>query len=561
MLLLPVVGSVFVVKELIHARFEHSTTMLRRYDAVLLVSLCLVLLVYDTGNISLRPAGADGWQNLKLGLTLAREGHYREHSTQVGYHRREPFMPAVIAMFDLMRQALGYAPLPIRCLQSTYTECWPKHAPYKVVQVVFLLLAAVGSFFLVLWFTGSKLLSYTSFFLVAKSAGLLYGLDDFYTEIVTAALMVSTCVLSLLALNKRRWEYSALLGLSLTALVLTKVVFAWLWVFIALAFMVSELLEKKSNRSTALLVSVFLAVHFASVGAYMARNYVTSGDFSLVERRAGPVWSIRAAYNEMRDDEFAVGFWYYLPMTSESELVNRGVPPAAFERFSPDYGAGFRLTGQRNYRSRLRGDEWEPARREAQREIANDAKAQILANPWQHLKVSLLLAWRGVFVEYGLGHAHGVRGSAGGERGEHARGGHMPGGDQRVADLWGFEAWPRWGHRFSGVTSTIVNLTGSLALIVAPLWFWFSRGRFEAVLVTLPALYLHGVYTVASHFIPRYAQPEIPLRVVATMLVLSLLLVLVKQRLGGLITTLALSSVGVVRHPARTRPNRPNALS
>ena len=216
-LLLPVIGSVFVVKELIHTYFEHSTTMLRRYDAVLLVSLCLVLLVYETGNISLRPAGADGWQNLKLGLTLARDGHYREYPTQVGYHKREPFMPAVIAMFDLMRQALGHAPLPIKCLQSTYTECWPKHASYKVIQVVFLLLAAVGSFILVLWFTRIKLLAYISFFLVANSAGLLYGHDDFYTEIVAAALMVSTSILSILVLSRRRWEYSALLGLSLTA--------------------------------------------------------------------------------------------------------------------------------------------------------------------------------------------------------------------------------------------------------------------------------------------------------------------------------------------------------
>lgn len=552
-LLLPVVGSVFVVKELSHTYkelghdcFKYSTIGLGRYDAVLLVSLCLVLLVYDTGNISLQAVRFDGWQNLKLGLTLAREGHYREYPTQVGYHRREPFMPAVIAIADLTRQTLGHAPLPSQCLQSPHPECGPEHAPYKVVQVVFLLLAAVGSFFLVLWFTRTRLLAYTSFFLVANSAVLLGGLDDFYTEIAAAALMVSTCVLSLLALNKRRWEYSALLGLSLTALVLTKVVFAWLWVFIALAFVVSDLLEKKSNRSTALLVSVFLAVHFASVGAYMTRNYVTSGDFSLVERREGPVWSIRVAYNEMRDDEFAVGFLYYLPKVSESELVSSGIPPAAFERFDMVRGAGFRQTGQRNYRSRLRGDEWEPAQREAQREIANDTKAELLANPWQHLKVSLLLAWRGVFAEHGLGHGHG----AGSDQ-----------SDQRLADLWSFEAWPRWGQEFSGATSTIVNLTGSLALIAAPLGFWFFRGRFEAVLVTLPALYSHGAYAVASHFIPRYAQPEIPLRVVATMLVLSLLLVPFKQRLGGFITTLALSSAGAARHPARTRPNRPNARS
>ena len=254
-------------------------------------------------------------------------------------------MPAVIAGFDLTRRALGHAPLPSQCLQYADPECWPKHAPYKVVQVVFLLLAAVGCFLLVLWFTEVKLLAYTSFFLVAKSAALSSVSDDFYTEVVAAALMVSTCILSILALNKRRWGYSALLGLALTALVLTKVVFTWLWVFIALAFVVSDLLGKKLNRSTALLVSVFLAVHLASVGAYMARNYVTSGNFSLVEDREYRVWSIRVAYNEMRNDEFAVGFWYYLPMISESELVNRGIPRAAFERFNPGNEAGFRLTG------------------------------------------------------------------------------------------------------------------------------------------------------------------------------------------------------------------------
>ena len=535
---LAAVGSVLVLKELIHAHFTDPATSLSRFDAVLLVSLFLALLVYDTGNISLRSAGADGWQNLKLGLTLAREGNYREHPAQVGYHQREPFMPAVIAGFDLTRRALGHAPLPSQCLQYADPECWPKHAPYKVVQVVFLLLAAVGCFLLVLWFTEVKLLAYTSFFLVAKSGALLQGTDDFYTEGAAAALMVSTCVLSLLALNKRRWGYSALLGLALTALVLTKVVFTWLWVFIALAFVVSDLLGKKLNRSTTLLVSVFLAVHLASVGAYMARNYVTSGNFSLVEDREYRVWSIRVAYNEMRNDEFAVGFWYYLPMISKSELVNRGIPRAAFERFNPGNEAGFRLTGQRNYQARLRVD----GRESAQREIANDAKAQMFANPWQHLKVSLLLAWRGVFAEYGLGHNHGV------------------GNDQRLADLWGFEAWPRWRQGFSGLTSTILNLASSLALIVAPLGFWFFRGRFEAVLVTLPALYSHGVYAVASHFIPRYAQPEIPLRVVAMMMLLSLLFVLVKQGLGGFIATLDWSSVSVVRHSAATRPNRPNAL-
>ena len=42
------------------------------------------------------------------------------------------------------------------------------------------------------------------------------------------------------------------------------------------------------------------------------------------------------------------------------------------------------------------------------------------------------------------------------------------------------------------------------------------------MLVFLPALYGHGVYALAAHFLPRYAVPQILLRVTATVLLLYL---------------------------------------
>ncbi|MDE0001318.1 MAG: hypothetical protein OXQ29_01305, partial [Rhodospirillaceae bacterium] len=50
---------------------------LRRYDVALLVGLCLAILAYSTGNLSLRAARYDGRQNLEAGIRLAQEGHYR----------------------------------------------------------------------------------------------------------------------------------------------------------------------------------------------------------------------------------------------------------------------------------------------------------------------------------------------------------------------------------------------------------------------------------------------------------------------------------------------------
>ena len=81
----------------------------------------------------------------------------------------------------------------------------------------------------------------------------------------------------------------------------------------------------------------------------------------------------------------------------------------------------------------------------------------------------------------------------------------------RLVEAWGPDSWPSWRWRFDPLSSTVVNLVGFLALLVVPLWFWFGHRRVEVVFVVLPALYLHGVYAVASHFILRYAQPEVPL--------------------------------------------------
>ena len=489
-----------------------ETTFL--YDVLLLAGLCLAMLVYGAGNISLRPARQDGRQNLAAGIMLAQDARY-------GSHYREPFVPFLIAAIDLARRTLGYEPVPRDCV-SEHSDmapaapgCPPKYAPYKVLNILFLLLAAVGVFVLVRWFTGTRLLAYAGFLLTVQSAPLLASADRFYTEMPAAALLTATCVLFLLTLTRRRPVYSALLGLTFAALLLTKVIFAYLWIFIALALVVPDLSKGRITRSTLALVGVFILVFSIPVFAWMARNHATSGDFALTpDLRRGMVWNLRASYNGMRDDEYAAGFWYYLSMTSR-DLVKRGIPRESFERFARGNDAGFRRTAQKYNVRRLKELRGAESMADAKARMIADAKARMIADPWQHLKVSLLLAWRGVFVGHGLGYVR--------PRAEHFLEPVQPLRAPRIADSWGFEAWPRWKKSYSPAASSIVDLTGFLALIVAPLWFWFSHGRFEVVLVALPALYAHGVYALVSHFIPRYAVPETPLRIVAVMLLVFLL--------------------------------------
>ena len=510
-----------------------SHLRLHRYDVILLVGLCLALLVYSTGNLSSKPLTSDGQENLQLGIRLAEKGHFRYSDDDIGYHEREPFVPFLLAAIEITRQARGQDPVTLDCLRSAQTaavpECLPTVTPYKVLNVLFLLLAAVGAFFIVLWLTGIKWLAYVTLILTTQHAGLLRSADHFLTEVPAAALMVATAALSLLALTRRHPAYGVLLGLTLAALVLTKVIFAYLWIVVAITLMVSDLLKRKFDRSSVALVGFFLFAYFTPIGVWMARNYVTSGDFSLVTgQRTAVVWSMRASYNEMRDDEFAAGFLYYLSVTNRY-LASLGIPRESYERFSTTDEAGFRQVGVRNLLSRRKVlldeknigsvppgktlDQWFTVT------LASEARERMLADPWQHLKVSLLLAWRGVNRCCGTGLGYNWALNA-----------------PRLAESWGFSDWPRWGGLYHWAVFSLAHLAGFLALIVAPLWFWFSQKRFETVLIVLPALYSHGVYAVASHFIPRYAVPEIPLQIVAAVLIMSLTLAYTRRRLVGFLT-------------------------
>ncbi len=601
------------------------TPGLRRRDAMLLAGLCLATLLYGVGNLSLQPASYDGQQNLEMGVRLGQE------PSRAG-HTREPFVPALIAAVTLAQRALGYEPVADSCLdqrgeRSETLQCRSAYAPYKILNVVFLLVAGVGVFFLCRWYAGAGWLPHLAFLLVTQSLLGLSSFDNFNTEVPAAALMVMVSCLSVMTLVRRRVLYSALLGLALAALVLTKVAFLYFWPLVVAGLVLSDLLQRTLGRRTALLVGVFLVAHLLPVGGWMARNLVLFDDFWVVDSgRAVSVLARRAAYNTMRDDEFAAGFWYYTPYK-----LDLGIPKRSYERLDTGHPDGFREMGRRARRV-------EEGVRDAGAVVL---RAGMLAEPWQHLKVSTLLAWRGLFVHERLGlgtgryellrhrplprelspglretvlTTHGMRREAyvvwfrgretavdygeaetraflnletvaeladatlyrvpppddlamrgtrvsefldtAGADAAHSSGllryfrespirsvvwsNHVPSLPQRkvaaprLADIWGLDSWPRWEWWFDPLSRTLVNLVGFIALLVVPLWFWFGRRRrVEVVFVVLPALYLHAVCALASHFVPRYAEPGVPLRIWAALMLLCLLASSVR-RLGGM---------------------------
>ena len=170
---------------------------------------------------------------------------------------------------------------------------------------------------------------------------LLDKADSFLTEVHAATLIVAVAALSWTTATARRPLYAALLGLALAALVLTKVIFVYLWIPIALMLVTADWLRRRVDWTTAGLVGVLFAAHAIPVGGWMVRNYLATDDFSIVEARSAPVLGYRASYNTMTHDEWAAGFAYYLPLT-RANLQSLGIPEESFERFDTGNEQGFR---------------------------------------------------------------------------------------------------------------------------------------------------------------------------------------------------------------------------
>jgi hypothetical protein len=300
-----------------------------RILAALLV--CLALGALWAGRVTGRAIEKDAAQTVQMALNLERHGviALEESPPFTPTDYREPLPVLVCALaIKVMDVAIGSAP-PQEYFQGRRVQL------LKYQNILWLALLSLGTFWATRYFTGSFYAGLlgtllVNFALVHASAQLI---DDLYTDIPAAALLMLASIAVAVATVRRGPAFYVLTGFLFGALTLVKA--ATLYVFIGTAAGLAGvfLLQRVIPIRLALRNFAILAVSFGcTVAPWMYRNHELFGS-AQISQRAGVVLMYRAVYNEMTPLEYRGTFYVWAPPHLKG-FIGRllGFAPADLER-------------------------------------------------------------------------------------------------------------------------------------------------------------------------------------------------------------------------------------
>lgn len=316
-----------------------------------------------------------------------------------------------------------------------------------------------------------------------------------YTEVPAAALIALASYLAFVAIQERRLFHFFAAGLSFGLLVLTKTSFFYVAIVLLLIYIGYALLQAKGRAQRRFVFSSAVLMGIGTilvVGPWMLRNQIQFSSPNLSDR-GGIVLLERAVKNGMTQEEYAGTFYSYAPwyfrkpigaLTGHKpeDLLSGGKLERLDRYVNQDADRQARAEGRFNdivsyhhrvvaiYGSKLAAMNaagHPDPRGAADAELKREAIAMIKAHPLDHIAMTLPFLWRGA---------------------------------------------PYMAPFLIGV------------LIYA----WRRRDAPLAAYL-LPTLGIFAFYAAFSHFIPRYADPNVPVAAICFALFLHRLVLLTKS--------------------------------
>lgn len=219
-----------------------------------------------------------------------------------------------------------------------------------------------------------------------------------------------------------RWKLGVLSGILMGLLTLTKAVFYYLLPIYIITILLFTFIWKEKSYQKIIQQAIILSLSYSLVILpWMLRNYVQFNDFSIAER-GGMVLMIRLVKNQMTDEEYKGGYYAYGPSAfndlfmgkllgfSDNDLTYGG-KLQRLNRALPEDEIALRNGNIENLVSFYQRANYQVFPEISKKAVDNgivpeelfkeEAFKIIKGNFIQHLKMSLLFSWRGIWIYKG----------------------------------------------------------------------------------------------------------------------------------------------------------------
>lgn len=346
------------------------------------------------------------------------------------------FLAGLIKLDPALRQTLSCA----------LTSVLPEHCPRSYTTVVVAQAALLVTAVVLCWFLGYSWSGRYSVAWATFAAALLSGIHAGYvaamlTEALALPLVAAFTLMWCALVRNPRPPVVVAVSVSLALLVLTRPSFwylLWFMPMLAAGFAPSRNLR----RLCAPIMATF-ALALLLTSSWLVRNYLVSGHATVSGGGyGGRVLVQRVSYNDMTLREFGAAFIFWLPEFGDS-LARAILPRDSYARLGWGDDSLYAI-GWTRMRAKL-GSTAQPRPGALWAIIHQD----VLARPIAHLKSTIALTWRGMFI----------------------------------GKMWGLVGW---------------------LCAAAILWRTLRRGHAAYALAVVPAAFMLILHAAVSVNIPRY---------------------------------------------------------
>lgn len=302
-----------------------------------------------------------------------------------------PLYPAFLAL--LLESDASMRDGLICLLQNTAgaESCRLRHETLLVVQTAAMVVFLTAVWLIAFLLSGRRLVAWLAMGFALLSGYPLQFAQLYLTEALTLPLYALFTLFLLLSYQRpqvRLWPLLA--GLALGLLALNKPTYAYLFWFLFVCG--AGLLWVARIRQHLAPALLFFALSYAFVTLpWVARNHHLFEQASLTGNYGERALCHRLGYNRMSTAELAVGFVYWFRWGGE-ELAAALFPKTLYSRFADEAHTFTRIGDEEICVAALEASGGQEAR------LGYLLKNEVLGNPVKHSLVTMLLAWRGMFI-------------------------------------------------------------------------------------------------------------------------------------------------------------------